>query len=931
MNTSASSGTLFLLDAYALIFRAYYAFINSRMVNSKGVNTATIYGFTATLEDVLRSQKPTHIAVVFDPSGPTFRNELYKEYKANRLETPEGIKTAVPWIKRIIEAWGIPVIEVPGFEADDVIGTLARKAEAKGYLTYMMTPDKDYTQLVTGRTLIYKPGRAGNDAEVIGVEEVKKRFGVDDPSQVKDILALWGDSSDNVPGAPGIGEKGAIKLVSEYKSIENLYKNVEQLKEKTKLILLNNKQLIELSKTLVTIVCDVPVEFNEQSLEMNVADFNKIKELYQELEFRSLLNRIMRETGPQGGKEAVKKSGGVTQPSLFGEPPAAGATPVITGMDTAATVAHQYRLVDTPEKVQELVHILERQGEICFDTETSSLDVHNTEMVGMSFSIKAHEAWFVYLVGHNDLLGIFRPVLENPSIAKTGQNIKFDMEVLAHHGVHVCSTLFDTMVAHYLIQPEERHNMDYLAEKYLRYMPIPITDLIGEKGKRQRSMKDVDPQRLTEYAAEDADITWQLKQVLQEEMEQAGLTSLFNRIEMPLVNVLAGMECTGVKIDTGALQEYARVLNSEMHKEEQEIYRLAGEPFNISSPKQLGEILFEKLKITDTAKKTKTKQYATSEEVLTDLSDRHPIVPLILDYRSYKKLLSTYIEALPELINPRTGKIHTSFNQTIVATGRLSSTNPNLQNIPVRDERGREIRKAFVPSDPAGCLLSADYSQIELRLMAHISEDPAMIEAFLNGEDIHTATAAKIYGIPLNEVSREMRSKAKTANFGIIYGISAFGLSQRLRIPRAEADELIKGYFRTFPGVRRYMNDIIMSARDRGYVETLFGRRRYLPDITSHNANVRGMAERNAINAPIQGSAADIIKIAMINIYRRMQEEKLASFMVLQVHDELVFDVAPGETEKVSQIVKKEMENATSLRVPLTVDIGVGANWLEAH
>ncbi len=940
MSPETSGKTLFLLDAYALIFRAYYAFINSRMSNSKGINTSAIYGFTVAMEDVIRTMKPSHMAVVFDPPGGSFRNQMFPDYKANRDETPEAVKDAVPWIKNIIAAWNIPVIEVPGYEADDVIGTLARQAQETGFTTYMMTPDKDFTQLVTDRILIYKPGRSGNNAEILGVKEVKERFGIENPHQVIDILALWGDSADNVPGAPGIGEKGSMKLISEFGSVDKLYENINQLKDKTRNILLENKDLIALSRKLVTIDQHVPVKLNEPALLLSDYDPQNVVGLYAELEFRSLVNRMLKSAPgihdhqpPPIQKINPREKGnpGPVQGSLFELPLENKEVIHVEHLDTVLTIPHEYHLVNSEKEVIALAAELERQTEFCFDTETSSLNVHSTEIVGISFAWKETEAWFVYLVESPQWLQHFKRVMENPEIRKSGQNMKFDISVLRNYNIMVGGEMFDTMLAHYLIQPEEQHNMDFLARKYLHYEPIPITALIGEKGRNQRNMKQIEPQRLTEYAAEDADVTLKLKAILEPELIKFNFTSLFRDIEMPLVTVLADMECTGVTLDVPALNEYAKVLTVEILKVQEEIFRLAGTTFNIASPKQLGEILFEKLKISSENKRTKSKQYSTSEDTLSELTGKHPIVPLILDYRSFRKLLSTYVEALPELINKKTGRIHTSFNQAIVATGRLSSTNPNLQNIPVRDERGREIRKAFIPSHPEGCILSADYSQIELRLMAHMSEDPNMIEAFRNNEDIHAATASKIYGLSIAEVSREMRSKAKTANFGIIYGISGFGLSQRLGIPRKEADELIQGYFTSFPGVRSYMNKSIMNAHAKGYVETLFGRRRYLPEISSGNANIRGMAERNAINAPIQGTAADIIKIAMIRIFDAFRHMNLQSKMIMQVHDELVFDVAPGELEKIKPIVISEMENACKLQVPLIADAGTGKNWLEAH
>ena len=944
MNTAPSGKTLFLLDAYALIFRAYYAFINSRMTNARGLNTSAIYGFTVAMEDVIRTRKPSHMAVVFDPPGGTFRNTMYEKYKANRDATPEPIKEAVPWIKKIIEAWNIPVIEVPGYEADDVIGTLARQAAEKNFTTFMMTPDKDYTQLVTDRVWMFKPGRSGNEPEILGVKEVIERFGIENPLQVIDILALWGDTADNIPGAPGIGEKGAIKLISEFKSVENLYRNLDKLKEKTKDILLNNKELIELSRKLVTIEQHVPLAINEAALLMSDFDPARVVDIYMELDFKSLANRFIKNNPAQlsqlhspspapvsRGKAAGTQMKEGLQGSLFENTPLAQEPVREEPLKNAANTKHTYHLVETEDEAKQLAGWLSEQEEFCFDTETTSLDVLAAELVGISFAWKEYEAWFVYLVANPGLINLFKVVLENPLIGKSGQNMKFDISVLRNYQIGVKGLRFDTMLAHYLVQPEERHNMDYLSAKYLGYKPIPITELIGEKGRNQKNMSQVEPSLLTEYAAEDADITLRLRKVLTPELEKYKLSKLFSEIEMPLVEVLADIEATGVKIDKGALDEYAKQLTAETIKVEEEIFSIAGTRFNIASPKQLGEILFDRLKITEETRKTKTRQYSTSEDTLSELADKHPIISLILDYRSCRKLLSTYVEALPELINKKTGRVHTSYNQAIVATGRLSSTNPNLQNIPVREERGREIRKAFIPSNPEGMLLSADYSQIELRLMAHMSGDPAMIEAFMNNEDIHIATAAKIYGLERSEVSREMRSKAKTANFGIIYGISAFGLSKRLRIPRKEAEELIQGYFRTFPGVRKYMNDSIMNARDKGFVETLFGRRRYLPEILSNNSNIRGMAERNAINAPIQGSAADIIKIAMIRIFHKLREQSLHSKMIMQVHDELVFDVFPGEQDLLHSLVVSEMQQACLLKVPMLVDAASGKNWLEAH
>jgi DNA polymerase I len=928
----SSEKKLFLLDAYALIYRSYYAFIKNPRINSRGMNTSAIFGFINTLEDILKKEKPTHIAVVFDPPHPTFRNELYAEYKANREETPEDIRKSIPYIKKLIEAYNIPILEVPGFEADDVVGTTAAKAAREGFTTYMMTPDKDFCQLVTDKVLIYKPTRSGNEAEVWGVEEVKKNFSVENPAQVIDILGLWGDASDNVPGAPGIGEVTSKKLIAEFGSIEALYKNIDKLKPKVQEILLNNKEKIELSKFLVTIKQDVPLEVNFDKLKAGEMNTDSVKALFEELEFKTLMQRLI------PGISVPREN--AVQGMLFGNP-APEAVPEkvqdksYKNLATIDSVAHDYKLVQTPEDRKVLIAELARQKSFCFDTETSGLEVHSSDLVGISFCFRAHEAWYVPVSGSHEeirkVLEAFSPLLENSYILKVGQNIKFDILALKKYGIEVKGPLFDTMLAHYLMQPDLRHNLNYLAEIYLGYSPVSIEELIGKKGKNQLNMRDIDIETVKEYAAEDADITWQLKEILEKELAESGLTKLFEEIEMPLVYVLAEMEWTGIRIDSGILENYAVELNRETEKIEKEIFEMAGMQFNLQSPKQLGEILFDKMKIISNPSKTKTKQYSTGEEVLEKIADKHPIIAKILEYRGLKKLISTYVEALPRLVNEKTGKIHTSYNQAIASTGRLSSTNPNMQNIPIREERGREIRKAFVPSDEKHVLLAADYSQIELRLMAHMSKDPAMIEAFRNKEDIHAATAAKINGIPLAEVTREMRSQAKTANFGIIYGISAFGLSQRLSISREEAKKLIDGYFATYPGVKTYMDSNIHMAREKGFVETIMGRRRTLSDINSRNAIVRGMAERNAINAPIQGSAADIIKLAMINIVKRFEKEKIQSRLVLQVHDELVFDAMKSELEQVKMIVREEMENAVSISVPLTVDMGTGENWLEAH
>jgi DNA polymerase I len=942
MSDSAGQKVLFLLDAYALVFRAYYAFIGRPMINSRGLNTSAAFGFAITLDEILRNRKPSHIAVVFDTPIPTFRHKLFPAYKANRDETPEGIKVAVPYIKKLIEAYNIPVIEMPGFEADDVIGTLAYEARDKGFTVFMMTPDKDFGQLVGDNVYMYKPKRSGNEVEIWGPKEICERYGIHSPSQVIDILALWGDAADNVPGAPGIGEKTAMQLIGQYGSIDNIYANIDKLKGRQKETLLNYKTQVELARTLVTINTKVPVEFDETALQRDPINENKLRQVLDELEFKTLSKRFLgtpatpssslhqtesSPVSPGAGKSPV-------QGSLFGSSQDQQLR-VETNLSTIHTVEHTYTLVQSEIAMMELTNKLQNSSEFCFDTETTGLDTNTAGLVGMSFAIKPHEAWYVPVPEPRQearlILEHFRNAFENLKCLKIGQNMKFDIGMLAQYGIQVKGKLFDTMLAHYLIQPEERHNMDYLSAKYLAYQPVSITELIGEKGKGQKNMRQVPIEIVCEYASEDADVTLQLKGILVKELEKESMTNLFNTLEVPLVYVLSDMERTGVKINTDALNEYAKVLKKELLIIQEEIFKLAGGEFNIASPKQLGEVLFDRLKISFEAKKTKTKQYSTSEEVLQELTDKHPVVPLILDFRSLSKLLNTYVEVLPTLINAHTGRLHTSYNQALVATGRLSSNNPNLQNIPIREERGREIRKAFIPTSEEYILLSADYSQIELRLMAHVSNDTAMIEAFLKGEDIHSATAANIYNLPLSDVTREMRSKAKTANFGIIYGISAFGLAQRLRIPRKEAEELIQGYFRSFPRVRQYMTECIVNAREKGYVETILGRRRYLPEINSSNGMIRGMAERNAINAPIQGAAADIIKLAMIHIHRELEHRKLKTKMILQVHDELVFDVYSPELELVKELVRQGMEHACDLKVPLTVEIGIGSNWLEAH
>ncbi len=921
---------LFLLDAYALIYRSYYAFIKNPRINSKGVNTSAIFGFVNTLEDVLKKENPSHIAVGFDPSGPTFRHEAYELYKAQREETPEVIRQSVPIIKEIIRAYNIPIIEVPGFEADDVIGTLAKLAEKEGFDTYMMTPDKDYGQLVSPHIFIYKPKFGGGDFEVRGIEEIKQKFSIERPEQVIDILGLMGDASDNIPGCPGVGEKTAIKLVNEFGSIENLLCCTDQLKGALRKKVEENKQQIEFSKFLATIKTDVPIVFNEKELLREAINEIRLREIFEELEFRNLADRVL---GTTVNKTTVSKT--PIQASLFDIFPDENTEEEkYSILSELKTVEHDYQVIDNEDKITDLITKLENTEYFAFDTETTGIDPISAELVGMSFALQENKAFYVPIPVERDkatrIVNKFKNALENTNSLKIGQNIKYDYIVLRNYGITVKGKFFDTMVAHYLLQPEQRHNMDYLAEVYLKYKTIHIEELIGPKGKNQLSMRQVPIEKISEYAAEDADITLKLKNVFEKELKKEGLEPLFYSIEMPLIRVLAEMEITGVRVDTEALHQSSILLTEKVLQLEQEIYQLAGTEFNVSSARQVGEVLFERLKIDEKAKKTKTGQYSTTEEILEKLRSKHPIVGKILEQRGIKKLLSTYVNALPELINPKTGKIHTSFNQTVTATGRLSSSNPNLQNIPIRDNEGREIRRAFIPDDR--CLFfSADYSQIELRIMADLSEDPNMIEAFTSGKDIHAATAAKIYKIPIEEVTPDMRRKAKTANFGIIYGISVFGLSDRLNIPRSEAKELINGYFETYPHIKEYMDKSIQIAREKGYVETISGRKRMLPDINSKNSIVRGYAERNAINAPIQGSAADIIKIAMVRIFERFEKNEIKARMILQVHDELNFSVPENEIEIVERIVKEEMENAYRLKVPLIADSGIGKNWLEAH
>ena len=924
---------LFLLDAYALIYRAYYALIKSPRINSKGFNTSAILGFVNTLEDVLKKESPTHIGVAFDPSGPTFRHEAYKEYKAQREETPEAIRLSVPIIKDIIRAYRIPILEVPGYEADDVIGTLATEAGKRGITTYMMTPDKDYGQLVSENVFMYRPKYGDKEFDIMGIEEVKAKFNIESTSQVIDMLGLMGDSSDNIPGCPGVGEKTAQKLISEFGSIENLLEHTDQLKGAIKTKVESNVEKIKFSKFLATIKTDVPIELDMDSLKREAPDEEKLRSIFEELEFRTLLERVFKSDKKPAVRPAQEKQ--AIQGDLFGffaddntEEQKNSSLKRLEDTD------HDYQLIDTEDKIDDFLRIILTKEIISLDTETTNTDAMSAELVGMSFSYAENQAFYVPVPQDREeaqkIVDKFKPVFENEKSIKVGQNIKYDMIVLANYGVAIKGQMFDTMIAHYVLQPELHHGMDYLAEVYLKYDTIKIEELIGAKGKNQRNMRDLSPTDIYKYACEDADVTLKLKNILEKELETNGVKELFEEIEMPLVPVLAYIERNGVRIDTEALKETSRHFTIRMREIEEEIYKLAGTEFNVSSPKQVGEVLFDRLKIVEKAKKTKTGQYVTSEEVLESLKGKHEIVGKILEHRGLKKLLGTYIDALPELINPKTGRIHTSFNQTVTATGRLSSSNPNLQNIPVRNEDGKEIRKAFIPDD--GCeFFSADYSQIELRIMAHLSEDDNMIEAFREEQDIHAATAAKIYKINIDEVTREQRSKAKTANFGIIYGISVFGLAERLNVERKEAKELIDGYFENYPKVKAYMDESIRSARDKGYIETIFKRKRYLPDINSRNAVVRGYAERNAINAPIQGSAADIIKVAMIRIYKRFMDEGIKSKMILQVHDELNFSVLREEKEKVQQIVISEMEAAYKMKVPLLADCGWGQNWLEAH
>ena len=917
---------LFLIDAYALIYRSYYAFIKSPRINSKGLNTSAVMGFCNTLNEVLTKEKPTHIGVAFD-HGKTFRHDAFPEYKAQREETPEDIKLSVPLIKQVLEAMHIPILQVDGFEADDIIGTIATRFGADGIDTFMLTPDKDYGQLIGPNVFMYRP-RHGGGYEILGEKEVGEKYGIPTPAQVIDLLALMGDSADNFPGCPGVGEKTAAKLINQFGSIDNMLQHTDEIKGKLREKVENAVEDIKMSKFLATIRTDVPMQLDLDELKVEQPDETKLRAIFEELEFKTLINKFL-------NKGESKPKTDNNQLDLFAENTTNGSDePKNAKFESIKTTQHEYKLVENEEELRQLCDFFITKESVSIDTETTSTDAISAELVGLSFSVEEKKAFYVAVPANYEealkIVQIFKPLYESDKIMKIGQNIKYDYEVLTKYGVTLQGKMFDTMIAHYLIQPELHHNMDYMAETLLGYQTIHIEELLGPKGKKQKNMRDLSPTDIYEYAAEDADITLRLKNVLEPRLKELGVEELFWNIEMPLVRVLADMELNGVCLDTEALQDTSKIFTERMKQYEQEIYKEAREEFNISSPKQVGDILFGKLQIMDKPKKTKTGQYVTSEEVLQSLESKSPIVRNILNYRGMKKLLSTYIDALPKLINPRTGHIHTSFNQALTATGRLSSSDPNLQNIPVRTDDGKEIRKCFIPED--GCLFfSADYSQIELRIMAHLSEDENMMEAFREGHDIHRATAAKIWHVDIDKVTDAQRKKAKQANFGIIYGITTYGLAQRMDIPNGEAKELIEGYFRTFPKVQAYMEYAKEVARAKGYAETLFHRRRYLADINSRNATVRGFAERNAINAPIQGTEADIIKVAMVRIWERFKKEGIRSKMILQVHDELNFSVFPEEREQVERIVIEEMQNAYPLNVPLIADAGWGKNWLEAH
>lgn len=954
---------LFLVDAYALIFRGYYAFIKNPQINSKGEDTSAIMGFMNSLLDVIKRERPDHLAVCFDKGGSVDRVEMFEAYKANRDETPEAIRTAIPHIYNILKAMHIPIMVLEGYEADDVIGTLSRQAEAQGYTTYMVTPDKDFAQLVTENVFMYRPKSFGGGYETWGVEEVKKKFEVETPLQVIDFLGMMGDSSDNIPGLPGVGEKTAKKFIKQFGSMENLLANTDQLKGKMKENIEANKELGMLSKTLATIMLDVPVEFNEADFEMSEPDIEAVTNIFQELEFRRLTDNFLKTFTPEamanGGTETNKNTGtgnsqntstgklsenpktsaGSGQFSLFGGSPSNDNNPSEPISEytrkTLDTVSHFYQSITGGMATKLFIQNLMKQTSVCFDTETTGLDPITAQLVGIAFSWEVGKGFYIPFPEDQEeaqtLIEELRPFFESESIEKVGQNLKYDIKVLRKYNIQVKGKLFDTMLAHYLINPDMRHNMDVLAETYLNYTPMPIEALIGKKGKNQLSMRTVPLEKQTEYAVEDADITLQLKEHFEKELGEANTQKLFDEIEIPLLRVLADMELEGINLDEKFLNFLSEKLDNDIKALEADIFKEAGEEFNIASPKQLGDILFDKLKLVEKPKKTKTGQYATGEEILSVLAKDHKIIQHILDYRGLAKLKSTYVDALPTQVEPTTGRVHTDYMQTVAATGRLSSNNPNLQNIPIRTERGRQVRKAFVPRDENYVLLAADYSQIELRIIAALSQEENMINAFKKGEDIHASTASKVFGVPLEEVTREQRSNAKTVNFGIIYGVSAFGLSNQTDLSRSEAKDLIDTYYATYPKLRNYISDQIEIARENGYVQTVLGRRRYLKDINSRNAVVRGAAERNAVNAPIQGSAADIIKVAMINIHKKLQEGQFKSKMLLQVHDELVFDVYQSELEDIKKMVKSEMESAYELAVPLVVDLGVGKDWLEAH
>jgi len=930
---------LWLLDAYALIYRAHFAFSQNQMINSKGLNTSAIYGFTSTLFDVLNTHNPTHIAVVFDTSAPTARHVEFPAYKANREETPDDIKLAVPYIKKIIKGFNIPTLYSDGFEADDVIGTLAKKAEKEGYKTYMMTPDKDFGQLVSENIFMYKPARMGNKAEIWGIDEVCKRFEITDPLQVIDYLGMCGDAVDNIPGIPGVGDKTAKKFLKQYGSIEGLLENTADLKGKMKEKVEASSEIALLSKKLATIIIDVPIEFDPNDLKRDPLNKKELEQVFADVEFRTLSKRILGEEvsiAPSNDGQMDLFSAGASNDSSNSSTSSANENDSEPReFKTLENTKHKYELIDSKSKIERLIEVLKGAQSYCFDTETTSVDAMVAELVGLAFSIKAGEAFYVPISANKEealkQVAQFKVILEDNSKEVIAQNLKYDLTVLKNYGIQLQGVFFDTMVAHYLLEPDQKHGMDILAETYLSYKPQSIVELIGKKGKNQGSMRDVEVEKVVEYAGEDADITFQLKQVFEKELGNGEIRKLFDEVEMPLIPVLAAMEFEGINLDCETLAEFSKELELSLSDLTKEITELATTEFNIDSPKQLGQVLFEVLKIDDKAKKTKTGQYSTSEETLAKLTEKHEIVPKVLEYRSLKKLKSTYVDSLPDLVNPKTGHIHTNYMQTVAATGRLSSNSPNLQNIPIRTEKGREIRKAFIPRTKDYQILAADYSQIELRIIAALSGDEGMIEAFKNGIDIHAVTASKVFDVPLEEVDRDMRSKAKTVNFGIIYGISAFGLSQRINIPRKEAKVIIDNYFEKYPGIKTYMDSSIGFAKEHGYVETIMKRRRYLKDINGKNAIMRGFAERNAINAPIQGSAADVIKVAMINLQQELLKQKFRSKLLLQVHDELVFDVHKDEVEKIKSLIKDKMENAVELVVPLIVEMDIASNWLEAH